>query len=736
MSMPLSSGSFSSSSVRPARPPPKSVREGLLEVRVDRGEGVAEARVRGLVDALDRLVGLGDRVDQILCAAWSGTWRRRRARRTARSPSCSPARAGRSWRGARRWPPRRSSPRRRGRRRPRRRPPVGVGHAGLGVVVVLVWLGASARRMAAASGASALPLHLLDLGEHLVERPAPRRGTAGPGGSRSASAVARATSSSAASARTASSARRASRIICFLLFGGGLEHQRLVVGLAAPRRAVRRAARTPSSSSRWPSTDGVEQRARAGSRISVDVAPAGVGAFRARAPPPRAAPLRPPRAGARSTRPACCGAGLGGALAERLASSRASASRRWARPARLGARARRRAGAIDVCGFGLPGVERGDPLRARRWPRSHELGALRARRASSARRAASVGLDADDRLLLAMLLGRQAATAAVACGNRRVELRRSRRRARVSGVAVGRTLLAQFLDLALGRQNAARLGFGCRRPTDVGAAQTSPSSVATGSVDRRRQGARPRRSVGDDSASPIDGAQARAANGPADAHDLDEQRRTPSGSLRRRRAGRQSAGARHRSTTKPQRPASWLPHQREAGMRPGRGARRRRAEQVAEAGLDRALVARIDVEIVGQRALLADARRWPAPAPCARASPNSARRGVQLLERAQPRASAPASSCSRVADLRARAIRARSRALASSASRAALRGQRRVAAPPAQSAAAPRRLVARPRPRARARSRRSARLDLELGRASRRRVRAARGVLDRRGAAP
>ena len=41
-------------------------REGLLEVGVDGGERVAEARVRGLVDALDGFVGLRDRVDQVL----------------------------------------------------------------------------------------------------------------------------------------------------------------------------------------------------------------------------------------------------------------------------------------------------------------------------------------------------------------------------------------------------------------------------------------------------------------------------------------------------------------------------------------------------------------------------------------------------------------------------------------------------------------------------------------------
>jgi len=44
-------------------------RERLLEVGVDRCERLAEPRVRGLVDLADCLVGLGDRVDQVLALA-------------------------------------------------------------------------------------------------------------------------------------------------------------------------------------------------------------------------------------------------------------------------------------------------------------------------------------------------------------------------------------------------------------------------------------------------------------------------------------------------------------------------------------------------------------------------------------------------------------------------------------------------------------------------------------------
>ena len=50
----------------PALPPPNSVENVCLEVLVDRGERFAESRVRRFVDLADRLVGLRDRVDEIL----------------------------------------------------------------------------------------------------------------------------------------------------------------------------------------------------------------------------------------------------------------------------------------------------------------------------------------------------------------------------------------------------------------------------------------------------------------------------------------------------------------------------------------------------------------------------------------------------------------------------------------------------------------------------------------------
>ena len=66
ISMPLSSGSFSSSSVRPARPPPNSVLNVSWKLLVDGGERLGEALARRLVDALDRFAGLRDRIDQVL----------------------------------------------------------------------------------------------------------------------------------------------------------------------------------------------------------------------------------------------------------------------------------------------------------------------------------------------------------------------------------------------------------------------------------------------------------------------------------------------------------------------------------------------------------------------------------------------------------------------------------------------------------------------------------------------
>ena len=66
ISIPLSSGSVSSSSVRPARPPPKSVLKVSWKFRLI-AEKASENRGAGrFVDLLDGLTRLRDRVDQIL----------------------------------------------------------------------------------------------------------------------------------------------------------------------------------------------------------------------------------------------------------------------------------------------------------------------------------------------------------------------------------------------------------------------------------------------------------------------------------------------------------------------------------------------------------------------------------------------------------------------------------------------------------------------------------------------
>ena len=64
--MPLSSGSFSSSSVRPARPPPNSVLKVCWKFWLIAAKASRKRALRRLVDALDRFAGLRDRVDEVL----------------------------------------------------------------------------------------------------------------------------------------------------------------------------------------------------------------------------------------------------------------------------------------------------------------------------------------------------------------------------------------------------------------------------------------------------------------------------------------------------------------------------------------------------------------------------------------------------------------------------------------------------------------------------------------------
>ena len=123
-----------------------------------------------------------------------------------------------------------------------------------------------------------------------------------------------------------------------------------------------------------------------------------------------------------------------------------------------------------------------------------------------------------------------------------------------------------------------------------------------------------------------------------------------------------------------------LAHQRQAGRRLIVPLDDDVLQQVAEAGFDRALVAAIDLEVVGDGALLPDA-----PLACTStmraASPKSGAAGGELLERREARLER-GSSCSR-----ARTSRMRSscsmRALASSDSRARALARVTVSRPPA-----------------------------------------------------
>ena len=110
---------------------------------------------------------------------------------------------------------------------------------------------------------------------------------------------------------------------------------------------------------------------------------------------------------------------------------------------------------------------------------------------------------------------------------------------------------------------------------------------------------------------------------------------------------------------------------------PARGSARRRAGAARRAGLDGALVLPVDLEVVGDRAHLAD----PSAGASARIEPGAVAvlgaRGVELLERLQPGADAGQLVLAR-AQLRDPARRGRARAPASSDSRRrAIDAQRR-----------------------------------------------------------
>ena len=523
-------------------------------------------------------------------------------------------------------------------------------------------------------------LHLLDFRQHLVERALHRVDAASAPGGRSLSAVARATSSSPASARIASSARRASRITASC---ASTRARSAVAASSAARSSSRSASSAPDVV--------VERRARR--RRSPAAAPRGARASararrrarrcaaRARARPPRAARLRPPaptRARPAPRASARASAALRAELRRpRRARRPGGAARRPA--ARPPAAARPRARPIDASASARRASSAARSSSACR--RSSAItSALRASRARVLAGARELRLVRDDRLLLAMLLGLQRRRSRdVACAIVSSSCADVRRRA-APAPRVGRDALAQLLDLAPRRQDAARL--------DLGAAghQVRPAQhVALERRDRRRR------------------LRARTPP-PARRCRRRRPRAAPSGSSTRAGPDTRSTSATGTMPGHAQRLARVIAVRARidddeaaaAGvvLADERQARRRLLvaldddvlQQVAEAGFDRALVAAVDVEVVGHRALLADvavglhehhARRV--------AELGAARR--ELLERRQPRLDAGQLLLARRAR-RARATRARARAVASSDSRARALEPRRARAPSARARSA------------------------------------------------
>ena len=251
--------------------------------------------------------------------------------------------------------------------------------------------------------------------------------------------------------------------------------------------------------------------------------------------------------------------------------------------------------------------------------------------------------------------------------------------------------------------------------TRCGPRNTSPSSVATGSAGTRlRRGARSYESA--IQASPI-ARRIAPAYGPLTRTTDDSGDRGPPV-----RPHRPAAGVGRRSPASPTNQESaaagaLLAHQLEAGGRVLGPLDDDVLEQIAEAGFDRALVPGLDLEVIGDRALLADL------AVGLREHGARARRRTRRGRLRAPRATSAAP--------RGRRARARARAPTARATRArCARWPARIRAPPARSrvasiaslrAAQRRRPRPRDRPPTRSDSMRtSSALDLELRRASRR----------------
>ena len=186
-----------------------------------------------------------------------------------------------------------------------------------------------------------------------------------------------------------------------------LERQRLSSARTHVVAQARRARDAPRRSSRWPrqSRAAAAPAARASAAL---VADGPQSRARARAPLPRGARLRRDgRAPARPA-PACAARASARALAQRLR----LVARLEQPPLRVGQplvgrRCSSSSRAIDCLRLGLTRVEAGDaPPRPRR-SRRDQLRLLRDARASSSAARCTLRLEADDRLLLPVMLGRQ-----------------------------------------------------------------------------------------------------------------------------------------------------------------------------------------------------------------------------------------------------------------------------------------------------------------------------------------
>ena len=302
MSMPLSSGSFSSSSVRPARPPPNSVlnvswKFWLMAANASRNRAFVVSSMRLIASPVAAI----ESTRSLRCVV-RNTWR------VSSSSNCSmaimftgPSRSilsrerGDGFFGgeARATAPASSSRRcriARSRRRPARSPssPLSSGSS------AAIARGIRHRR--------AVPLHLLDFGEHLVERGLHGLGTPARRGARDRSRPWRARSRArATSARTASSVR--TRLADRALSRASASACAAVTTSSSARTAARSSssARMSASSARTPSAI-ASSRPRALLILLVRARRAAARrALRARARPPRAAALRASSADARSS---------------------------------------------------------------------------------------------------------------------------------------------------------------------------------------------------------------------------------------------------------------------------------------------------------------------------------------------------------------------------------------------------------------------------------------------------